>query len=42
QALRAEGYATVGGLEPVADNAAEARRLGCAHVWHADHLVALD
>ena len=31
-ALRAQGYATVPGLAPAADAAAEARRLGCTHV----------
>jgi ATP phosphoribosyltransferase regulatory subunit len=30
--LRAAGWITVAGLEPVADAAAEARRLGCSHV----------
>jgi hypothetical protein len=30
--LRAEGFATLSSLEPVADNLAEARRLGCTHV----------
>lgn len=30
--LRAEGWRTVAGLEPVADIHAEARRLGCSHV----------
>jgi ATP phosphoribosyltransferase regulatory subunit len=31
-ALRAAGYVTLAGLEAVADDAAEARRLGCSHV----------
>lgn len=31
-ALRAAGYATVAALDPVADPAAEARRLGCSHL----------
>ena len=31
-ALRAAGWITVAGLEPVADAAAEARRLACSHV----------
>ncbi|HVJ51195.1 MAG TPA: ATP phosphoribosyltransferase regulatory subunit [Aliidongia sp.] len=31
--LRAEGWATVSGLVPAADPAAEAKRLGCGHVW---------
>ena len=30
--LRAEGYATVAALDPVADPAAEATRLGCSHI----------
>ena len=33
-ALRARGFATVAALEPAADGAAEARRLGCTHFWH--------
>ncbi|CAH2599674.1 ATP phosphoribosyltransferase regulatory subunit [Rhodovastum atsumiense] len=40
-ALRAEGYATVAGLEAVADPAAEARRLACTHVLIAGGLTAL-
>ncbi|MGE5517113.1 MAG: ATP phosphoribosyltransferase regulatory subunit [Bacteroidota bacterium] len=36
QALRAQGWVTVAGLEPVADTAAEAKRLGCGHVLTAD------
>ncbi len=36
--LRAEGYATVAGLEPVADAAAEARRLNCSHVLSGSSL----
>jgi len=31
--LRAEGWATVAGLAPIADAAAEAKRLGCGQVW---------
>ena len=31
--LRAEGWAALQGLVPEADPAAEARRLGCGHVW---------
>jgi ATP phosphoribosyltransferase regulatory subunit len=31
-ALRSEGFATLAGLEAVADDAAEARRLRCSHV----------
>jgi ATP phosphoribosyltransferase regulatory subunit len=40
-ALRAQGYATVSGLMPVADAAAEAARLGCSHVFIAGTLAAL-
>jgi ATP phosphoribosyltransferase regulatory subunit len=36
QALRAQGWVTVAGLVPVADDAAEAKRLGCGHVLAAD------
>ena len=35
-ALRADGRITVRGLVPVADNRAEARRLGCAMLWTPD------
>ena len=31
--LRADGWVTIGALEPVSDDIAEARRLGCGHVW---------
>jgi len=31
--LREEGWITLGGLAPVADPAAEARRLNCSHLW---------
>ena len=31
--LRQEGWVAIGGLEPVDDDAGEARRLGCGHVW---------
>ena len=31
QDLRAEGWITLAGLDPAADPAAEARRLGCSH-----------
>lgn len=34
-AARAKGFATVAGLDAVADNAAEAKRLGCAYVLDA-------
>jgi ATP phosphoribosyltransferase regulatory subunit len=40
-ALRAEGYATVAGLDPVADPRAEARRLGCSFVLTAAGLAAV-
>ena len=33
--LRAEGWRAVAGLEPASDPRAEARRLGCSHVWLA-------
>ena len=39
--LRAEGYATVAGLDPVADPAGEARRLGCPFFLTASGPVAL-
>jgi ATP phosphoribosyltransferase regulatory subunit len=39
--LRTEGWATVAGLMPVGDAAAEARRLDCGHVLDGDRLVAL-
>lgn len=31
--LRREGWVTIPGLAPVDDDIAEARRLGCSHVW---------
>jgi ATP phosphoribosyltransferase regulatory subunit len=34
--LRADGWVTIGGLAPVADAAAEARRLGCDHRLDGD------
>jgi ATP phosphoribosyltransferase regulatory subunit len=40
-ATRAAGFATVAGLEPVADPAAEARRLHCTHVVTEHGPVAL-
>jgi len=39
--LRAEGYATVAALDAVADEAAEAHRLGCSHVLRNGQAVAL-
>jgi ATP phosphoribosyltransferase regulatory subunit len=41
RSLRAEGYATVAGLAPVANNLAEAHRLGCTHVLIEGRLTAL-
>ena len=41
QALRAQGWVTVAGLEPVADESAEAKRLGCGHVLSADGVKAV-
>ncbi|MSO81164.1 MAG: ATP phosphoribosyltransferase regulatory subunit [Alphaproteobacteria bacterium] len=32
-ALRADGWATIANLDAVADAVAEARRLGCGHIW---------
>jgi ATP phosphoribosyltransferase regulatory subunit len=40
-ALRAEGWATLEGLEPVADAMAEGRRLGCTHALVDGEAVAL-
>lgn len=40
--LRAEGYATVDGLAPVADSVAEARRLECDMIVAGDGVVALN
>lgn len=42
QALRAQGWITVAGLAPVADNAAEAKRLGCGHVLLADGIKSVE
>lgn len=39
--LRRDGYATVAGLAPVDDLAAEARRLKCRFVFVADELITL-
>jgi len=41
-AARAEGFAAVAGLAPVADVAAEARRLDCTHLVTAGGLVAVE
>jgi ATP phosphoribosyltransferase regulatory subunit len=40
-ALRAEGYATVAGLDPAADPGEEARRLGCQFILTAAGLAAV-
>jgi ATP phosphoribosyltransferase regulatory subunit len=40
-AIRAQGFATVASLDPVADPEAEAARLGCTHVLTESGLVAL-
>jgi ATP phosphoribosyltransferase regulatory subunit len=39
--VRAQGFVSVAGLAPVADPAAEARRLGCSHLVTAHGVVAL-
>jgi len=41
-ALRAEGWVTVRGLEDVSDAKAEARRLGCTHVFSDRKPIAVD
>ena len=41
QQLRAEGWTTIQGLEPVKDATAEARRLGCARLWRDGRLTDL-
>jgi len=38
--LAQEGWVVISGLEPVADAAAEARRLGCRHLLAGDEIVA--
>lgn len=40
-ARRVEGWTTLAGLEPAADAHAEARRLGCSHVWRGGKVEAL-
>jgi ATP phosphoribosyltransferase regulatory subunit len=40
--LRDEGWVTVAGLAPVADPAAEARRLGCSHALAAGTIQTVD
>lgn len=39
---RAVGFATIAGLAPVEDDAAEARRLACSHLWRRGVAVPLD
>lgn len=39
--LRQDGFATVAGLDAVADDAAEARRLGCTHILRGGQAEAL-
>lgn len=41
EGLRGGGWVTVAGLEPVADVAAEARRLGCTHVLRGGEAVSV-
>jgi ATP phosphoribosyltransferase regulatory subunit len=41
-AWRKKGWITVDGLEPAADAAGEARRLGCTHVLRAGRALALE
>ncbi|GBR75776.1 ATP phosphoribosyltransferase regulatory subunit [Acidiphilium acidophilum] len=38
---RAQDFATIIGLVPAADDAAEARRLHCTHLWRADRALPL-
>jgi ATP phosphoribosyltransferase regulatory subunit len=40
--LRAEAWITLAALEPAADARAEAKRLGCSHLWLGGKIVALD
>ena len=42
QALRAQGWITVAGLQAVADNAAEARRMECGHWLAADGVTSVE
>jgi ATP phosphoribosyltransferase regulatory subunit len=39
--LRADGWIVVAGLEAAPDARAEARRLGCSHIWTAGDVVAV-
>ena len=40
-ALRTDGWVTIAGLAPEKDAAAEARRLGCSHLWRGGAAQAL-
>jgi ATP phosphoribosyltransferase regulatory subunit len=40
--LRAEGFATVAGLDVADDNVAEACRLGCSHILSGGKAALLD
>ncbi len=40
--LRDRGWITVAGLAPDAEPRAEARRLGCSHVWLAGAIVEVE
>ena len=42
RALRELGWVTVAGFEPAGELAAEARRLGCSHVWQDDAIVEVE
>jgi hypothetical protein len=39
--LRADGFATVAALAPVADDTAEANRLGCSHILRGENSTLL-
>ena len=41
-ALRQDGWVTVAGVETVSDNAGEAKRLGCTHIWSSQGPVAVE
>jgi ATP phosphoribosyltransferase regulatory subunit len=41
RALREQGFATVRGLEPCADDRAEARRLRCTHLWRDGRAIEI-
>ena len=40
--LRADAWTALGALEPAADPRAEAKRLGCSHLWLDGKIVASD